>query len=149
MDFSLTEEQAQLRRSVREFAEGEISPHVMEWDEASHFPSEMIPKLAEMGLAGRDFPGEIRRRGAGLRRIRDRDRGIVAGGRLGRNDRRGAQFALLAITFTNLAPRRRRRNICRIWRRGKRLGCWSLTEPEAGSDAGGTRTRRSRKTAAG
>ncbi len=39
MDFAFTEEQQQLRRSVREFAEGEILPHVMEWDEASHFPS--------------------------------------------------------------------------------------------------------------
>ena len=37
----------QLRRTVREFAEGEIVPHVMEWDEASQFPSEIIPKLAK------------------------------------------------------------------------------------------------------
>ena len=52
MDFSLTEEQRQLRRSVREFAESEIAPHVMEWDEASRFPAELIPKLAELGLLG-------------------------------------------------------------------------------------------------
>ena len=52
MDFSLSEEQQQLRRTVREFAESEIAPHVMEWDEASRFPSEIIPQLAEMGLLG-------------------------------------------------------------------------------------------------
>ena len=38
VDFSFTDEQNQLRRSIREFAEGEIAPHVMEWDEASKFP---------------------------------------------------------------------------------------------------------------
>jgi alkylation response protein AidB-like acyl-CoA dehydrogenase len=52
VDFRLTDEQQQLRRSVREFAEGEILPHVMEWDEVSHFPKEIIPKLGEMGLLG-------------------------------------------------------------------------------------------------
>ena len=64
MDFQLTPEQQQLRRSVREFAEGEIAPHVMEWDEASHFPLEIMPKLAEMGLLGVIFPEQYG--GAGL-----------------------------------------------------------------------------------
>ena len=64
MDFSFTDEQQQLRRTVREFAESEIAPHVMEWDEASQFPSELIPKLAEMGLMGVIFPEEYG--GAGL-----------------------------------------------------------------------------------
>ena len=65
MDFTLTEEQQQLRRSVREFAEGEILPHVMEWDEASHFPMEIIPKLGEMGLLGVIFPRNTAERGWG------------------------------------------------------------------------------------
>src|SRR5499427_5600201 len=56
MEFSLTDEQQQLRRTVREFAEGEIAPHVMEWDEAPHFPSEITPKMAEMGFLGVIFP---------------------------------------------------------------------------------------------
>src|ERR1700721_2160979 len=56
MEFSLTDEQQHLRRTVREFAEGEIAPHVMEGDEASRFPSEIIPKLAEMGFLGVIFP---------------------------------------------------------------------------------------------
>src|ERR1700737_3869971 len=46
------------------FAEGEIAPHVMEWDEASHFPTEIMPKLAEMGLLGVIFPEQYG--GAGL-----------------------------------------------------------------------------------
>src|SRR5438874_13411432 len=64
VEFAFTEEQQQLQRSVREFAEGEIAPHVMEWDEASHFPMEIMPKLAEMGLLGVIFPEEYG--GAGL-----------------------------------------------------------------------------------
>ena len=56
MDFQLNDEQLQLKKSVREFAEREIAPHVMEWDEASHFPLEIMPKLAEMGLLGVIFP---------------------------------------------------------------------------------------------
>ena len=64
MDFTFTDEQNHLRKSVREFAEGEIAPHVMEWDECSHFPLELLPKLAEMGLLGVIFPEEYG--GAGL-----------------------------------------------------------------------------------
>src|SRR5437016_9182746 len=56
MDFRLTEEQELLRRSVREFAEREIRPHVREWDETQHFPVELLPKLAELGLMGIQFP---------------------------------------------------------------------------------------------
>ena len=50
MNFSLTDEQHLLRKSVREFAETEIRPHVMTWDESQHFPKELLPKLADLGL---------------------------------------------------------------------------------------------------
>ena len=56
MDFRLTEEQELLRRSVREFAETEIRPHVMEWDQAQHFPVELVPQLASLGLLGIQIP---------------------------------------------------------------------------------------------
>src|SRR5207247_10420799 len=58
MEFELTEEQLQMKMSVREFAEAEIAPHVLEWDEAQHFPVELQPKLAELGLLGILFPEE-------------------------------------------------------------------------------------------
>ena len=64
MEFTFSAEQEQLRHSVREFSEGEIAPHVMEWDEASHFPKEIMPKLGEMGLLGVIFPEQYG--GAGL-----------------------------------------------------------------------------------
>ena len=64
MEFELSEEQQQVKASVREFAEGEIAPHVMEWDETQHFPVELLPKLAELGLMGVIFPEEYG--GAGM-----------------------------------------------------------------------------------
>src|SRR2546428_9570598 len=67
MDFRLTEEQELLRRSVREFAETEIRPHVMEWDQAQHFPSELVPQLASLGLLGIQIPEKYG--GAGMSAI--------------------------------------------------------------------------------
>src|SRR5689334_23896342 len=58
MDFRFTEDQVLLRRRVREFAETEIRPHVREWDETQHFPTELLPKLAALGLLGIQFPEE-------------------------------------------------------------------------------------------
>ena len=59
MNFCLTEDQQLLRRSVREFAESEIKPHIREWDEAQHFPQELLPKLADLGVLGIQFPTEF------------------------------------------------------------------------------------------
>jgi len=56
MNFELTEDQQQIKSSIREFAEREIRPFVMEWDETQHFPIELRPKLAELGLLGVIFP---------------------------------------------------------------------------------------------
>src|ERR1051326_599619 len=64
MDFEFTPEQKQLRKAVREFAEAEIAPHVMEWDEGQIFPLEVIRKLGHLGYMGAIFPEEYG--GAGL-----------------------------------------------------------------------------------
>src|SRR5262249_24160353 len=64
MEFELNEDKIQMKMSVREFAEAEIAPHVMQWDESQHFPAELLPKLAELGLLGILFPEEYG--GAGL-----------------------------------------------------------------------------------
>src|SRR5499426_390939 len=64
MDFRLTADQQLLRRTVREFAEAEIRPHVMEWDETQHFPMDLLPKMAELGLMGIQLPDEYG--GAGM-----------------------------------------------------------------------------------
>src|SRR3954453_14682485 len=64
MNFELSDEQLQIKYSIREFAESEIKPHVMEWDESQHFPEELRPKLAELGLMGILFPEQYG--GAGM-----------------------------------------------------------------------------------
>src|SRR5512140_1272700 len=58
LEFQLNEEQQQLRKSVREYAEREIAPHVLEWDEAAKFPLETVKGLGRMGLMGVIFPTE-------------------------------------------------------------------------------------------
>jgi alkylation response protein AidB-like acyl-CoA dehydrogenase len=139
MEFSLSDEQQQLRHTVREFAEAEIAPHVMEWDEASQFPSELIPKLAEMGLLGAIFPEKYGGAGMGyleyaiiieeLSRV-DGSVGIIV----------AAHNSLCTNHIFKFGTEEQRQKYVVPLAQGKKLGCWSLTEPEAGSDAGGTRT---------
>jgi alkylation response protein AidB-like acyl-CoA dehydrogenase len=139
MDFSFTDEQQHLRRSVRDFAETEIAPHVMEWDEASLFPSELIPKLAEMGLLGVIFPEEYGGAGLGyieyataieeLARV-DGSIGLIV----------AAHHSLCTNHIYRFGNDDQRKKYVVPLAQGKQLGCWSLTEPEAGSDAGGART---------
>jgi alkylation response protein AidB-like acyl-CoA dehydrogenase len=139
VDFSFTDEQQQLRRTVREFAEAEIAPHVMEWDEASHFPAEIIPKLADLGLLGVIFPEDYGGSGLGyveyviaieeLSRV-DGSIGIIV----------AAHNSLCTNHIYKFGSEEQKKKYVEPLASGKKLGCWSLTEPEAGSDAGGTRT---------
>jgi hypothetical protein len=139
MDFEYTSEQIQLRKSVREFAEAEIGPHVMEWDEAQIFPMEVIRKLGELGYMGAIFPEDLG--GAGLGYV---EYSIIIE-ELSRVD---GSVGIIVAAHTSLcsnhifkmgSDEQRRRYIPRL-AAGEWLGCWSLTEPEAGSDAAGTRT---------
>jgi len=139
LEFSLTDEQQQLRRTVREFAEAEILPHVMEWDEVSHFPSEIIPKLAHMGFLGVIFPEKYGGAGMGyveyaiiieeLSRV-DGSVGIIV----------AAHNSLCTNHIYKFGTEEQKKKYVVPLAQGEKLGCWSLTEPEAGSDAGGTRT---------
>jgi len=143
VDFTFTDEQNQLRRSIREFAEGEILPHVMEWDEVSHFPSEIMPKLAEMGLLGIIFPEEYG--GAGLGYIEY----VIAIEELSRVDGSvgiivAAHNSLCSNHIFKFGSEAQKQKYLSPLARGKKIGAWSLTEPEAGSDAGGTRTTAKR-----
>jgi alkylation response protein AidB-like acyl-CoA dehydrogenase len=139
VDFKFTEEQQQLRKSVREFAEGEIAPHVMEWDEVSHFPSEIMPKLGEMGLLGVIFPEEYG--GAGLGYIDY----VIAIEELSRVDGSvgiivAAHNSLCSNHIYKFGNEEQKKKYLTKLASGKAIGAWSLTEPEAGSDAGGTKT---------
>jgi len=139
LDFQFTEEQEEVRRSIREFAESEIRPHVMEWDESQHFPHEILPKLASLGVMGVTFPGEYG--GAGLGYI---EYSIIVE-ELARID---GSVSLIVAAHNSLCAghifiagsEEQKRKYLAPLARGEKLGCWSLTEPQAGSDAGGTRT---------
>jgi alkylation response protein AidB-like acyl-CoA dehydrogenase len=139
VDFEYTPEQIQLRRSVREFAEAEIQPHVMEWDEAQTFPLDTIRKLGKLGYMGSIFPEELG--GAGLGYI---EYSIIIE-ELSRVD---GSVGIILAAHTSLCSNhifkmgtdeQRQRYLPRLTS-GEWIGCWSLTEPEAGSDAAGTRT---------
>jgi hypothetical protein len=139
MDFDYTPEQVELRKTVREFAQAEIAPQVMEWDEAQTFPLEVIRKIGELGYMGTIFPEELG--GAGLGYI---DYSIV----IEELARVEPSVGLIVAAHTSLAANhiysmgseeQRRRYLPRL-ARGEWIGCWSLTEPEAGSDAAGTRS---------
>lgn len=140
MGVELTAEQAQLRNMVREFARNEVAPHSREWDRAASLPPELVEKLAQLGLLGIIFPEEYG--GAGLGYIEY----ITVIQELARVD--GAVGLLVAAhnslctnhIYQSGTEEQRRQYVVPL-ASGEKLGCWSLTEPDAGSDAGGTRTR--------
>ena len=146
MNFELTEEQLQMKMSVREFAESEIAPHVSEWDETQHFPIELKPKLAELGLMGVIFPEDYG--GAGLGYVEY----VTVIEELSRVD---GSVGLSIAAHTSLCSNhiyefgteaQKQKYLTRL-ASGEYLGAWGLTEPSAGSDASGTRSTAVRNSA--
>jgi alkylation response protein AidB-like acyl-CoA dehydrogenase len=139
MDFEYTAEQIHLRRAVREFAQAEIAPHVLEWDENQVFPLEVIKKLGELGYLGSIFPEEYGGAGLGyieysiiieeLSRV-DGSVGIIV----------AAHTSLCSNHIYKAGTEEQKKKYLSKLTTGEWIGCWSLTEPEAGSDAAGTRT---------
>ena len=139
MDFRLTDEQELLRRTVREFAETEFGPHVMEWDQAQHFPSELIPKLASLGLMGIQFPEQYG--GAGMSAIDY----CICVEELARvcpavSLSVAAHNGLCSAHLFMFGSETQKQQYLVPLARGEMVGAWGLTEPTAGSDAGATRT---------
>jgi len=139
MNFELSQEQDQIKASVREFAEAKIAPHVLEWDEEQHFPIELKPKLAELGLMGVIFPEEYGGAGMGyveyatiieeLSRV-DGSVGISI----------AAHNSLCSNHIFEYGTPEQKKEFLTQLASGEKLGAWGLTEPGAGSDASGTRT---------
>ena len=139
MNFELNEEQNQIKYSVREFAESEILPNVMEWDETQHFPVELRPQLAELGLMGVIFPEEYG--GAGMGYIEYAT--IIE--ELGRVDGSvglsvAAHNSLCSNHIYMFGSEEQKQKYLVPLAQGESFGAWGLTEAQAGSDASGTRT---------
>jgi alkylation response protein AidB-like acyl-CoA dehydrogenase len=139
MDFRLTDEQTLLRRSVREFAETEIRPHVMEWDQTQHFPTELMPKLGALGLLGIQFPEAYG--GAGMSAVDY----CICIEELARVDP-GVALSVAAHNglctghiFLFGTEAQKQRYVVPL-ARGEQIGAWGLTESTSGSDAAGMRT---------
>jgi alkylation response protein AidB-like acyl-CoA dehydrogenase len=139
MDFELSGEQSQLRRTVRGFAEKELAPHSREWDERQEFPREVFSKLGELGLAGCCWPEEYG--GSGLSTL---DWAIVME-ELARADAGvalslAAHHSLCSAHIHLAGSEEQKQRFLPPLARGEKVGCWGLTEPGSGSDAGGMRT---------
>jgi alkylation response protein AidB-like acyl-CoA dehydrogenase len=143
MDFRLTNEQELLRRSVREFAETEIAPHVMEWDQAQHFPSELVPQLASLGLLGIQIPEKYG--GAGLSAIDY----CICIEELARVDPSvalsvAAHNGLCSAHILLFGTEGQKQTYLAPLARGEKIGAWGLTESTSGSDAASMRTTATR-----
>ena len=130
----LAEDQELLQRSVREFAEREVGPHVMEWDEAQQFPADLISRLASLGLMGIQFPEEYG--GAGMSAV---DYCIYIE-ELARVDPSvclsvAAHNGLGAAHIAAFGSDEQKRWYLTALARGEKLTVWGLTETSSGSDA--------------
>jgi alkylation response protein AidB-like acyl-CoA dehydrogenase len=144
LDFQLSDEQQQLKKMVRDFAEREIAPNVMKWDEPGTFPLEIFQELGKLGLMGTIFPTDYS--GAGMGYIEY----VIAVEELSRVD---GSVGITVAAHTSLCSNhifiagndeQRRKYMPRL-ATGESLGAWGLTEPGSGSDAGGARCTAVRK----
>jgi alkylation response protein AidB-like acyl-CoA dehydrogenase len=143
LDFQLNDEQLQLKKTVREFAEREMAPHVMRWDEACEFPLATIKELGKLGLMGMIFPPEYG--GAGMGYVEY----VTAVAELSRVD---GSVGIIVAAHTSLCSNhifiagneaQKKKYVPRL-ASGEFIGAWGLTEPSAGSDAGSARMTATR-----
>ena len=144
MDLELTEEQKLLRRTVRNFAEGEVKPLAAEIDETGEFPRTTFRKAAELGLTAVAIPEEYG--GAGFDHtsyaivIEEISRVCASTGVI-----LSVQNSLYCETLYRLGTGGQKEHFLVPFARGERLGCYALTEPQAGSNAAALRTTAVRR----
>jgi alkylation response protein AidB-like acyl-CoA dehydrogenase len=143
MDLRLSEEQELLRRSVREFAEAEIRPYVREWDEAQHYPPELTPKLAALGLMGIQFPEVYG--GAAMSSVDY----CICIEELARVDPSvclsvAAHNGLGAAHIAAFGTEEQKQRYLVPLATGEQLAAWGLTEASSGSDAAAMQSRAAR-----
>jgi alkylation response protein AidB-like acyl-CoA dehydrogenase len=144
LDFQLNDEQQHLKKSVREFAEREIAPNVMKWDEACEFPLAIIKELGKLGFLGMVFPAEYGGTGMGYVEY------ATAIEELSRVD---GSVGIIVAAHTSLCSNhiflagddaQKKKYVSKL-ATGEFLGAWGLTEPSSGSDAGSARMTAKRR----
>lgn len=138
-DLSISDTQKMIIDAVRDFAEKHIRPHVMEWDEAQHFPIDVMKKLGEIGLMGVLVPEEYG--GAGL----TYDEYVAAIIELAKVDpsiglSMAAHNSLCTGHILEFGNEDQKRKYLPLLASGQWIGAWGLTEAGTGSDAGGMNT---------
>ncbi|WP_423407428.1 acyl-CoA dehydrogenase family protein [Heyndrickxia sp. MSNUG] len=139
MNFDLTSEQAMIKRTIREFSEEEVAPGAIERDKTKQFPTEIFKKLGELGMLGLPFPEEYG--GAGADTVsfaivtEELSRGCASTG-ISYSAHISLGGAPINLFGTEEQKQKYLEPICT----GESLGAFGLTEPNAGSDAGGTQT---------
>ena len=144
MDFTLNDEQTMIRNMCREFAEEEIKPHAEELDRSGEFPLEIVRKMGALGLLGLPFPEDEGGAGADYLSY------CVALEEIGRGDASvgitmEAHTSLGATPFHLYGSKEQTDTYLTPLARGERLWSFGLTEPNAGSDSGGTETHAERE----
>jgi hypothetical protein len=139
LDFRLTEDMQLVQQSAREFAEGEIRPHVMKYDEGQEFPADIVQKMAELGFLGATIPHELG--GSGLSTLEF----VVIMEEIARVDPSvaltlAAHSGLCLQHIALFANEDQAKKYIPDLANGKKIGSWCLTEPFSGSDAGGMKT---------
>ena len=140
MDFDLSDEQRLLRDTVRDFARQEVAPVAAELDREKRFPYELVAKLGELGLMGIPLPQEYGGGGADALSYAHGDRGAGAGRRLACDHGRGPYLARHVARSHLWGTEEQKSQWLPELCSGQKLAAFGLTEPEAGSDAGNTRT---------
>jgi alkylation response protein AidB-like acyl-CoA dehydrogenase len=143
VDLELTAEQREIQSLARAFADAEIAPNAAEWDSAHGFPREVLAKLAELGLLGVCVPEEYGGAGADFLSY------ILVLEELSRGDAGvGVTVAVhtsaCTLPIMQFGTDEQRRRFVPPLARGEGIGCFALTEPGAGSDAGALVTRATR-----
>ncbi len=140
MDLGLTEEQLLLQRTVREFAESEVKPLAKELDETGHFPRNIFHKAAELGLTGVAVPEQYG--GAGMDHIsyaiviEEISRACASTGVI-----LSVQNSLYCDPVSRFGTEEQKQKFLVPFARGEKIGCYALTEPQAGSNAAALRTK--------
>ena len=139
MDFELSEEQRLLRKTVRDFGVSELTPHSREWDEKQAFPRAIFERLGALGVCGCCWDEEYGGSGLGtlewalvMEELARADAGVALS--------LAAHHGLCSAHIHMAGNEEQKRRFLPPLARGEKVGCWGLTEPGSGSDAGGMRT---------